>query len=354
MKINDAYSDGEVVFSKSAGDLRITDAGKNAVQISVSVNSTERVSFKATPVNGSIVLRLSEILEACMEDLFSGRHGFMAAIAGLPVVTISAGDLSWSHQVMYGLKPSDRKYESYDLLTRRPAQAATYIDGAEPVTFRWRRLALGFSTELMAEIYFACSGPRTVSLPSPRQTTVIVKDAQLAESFCSYSEIRAAADKAGLEDETITGWSAWVRYHEKTEDGEAATDGGRQDFVLKTGLHHTYLFRNIYGGLDTIYATGNRELSSDGEVVTFVNGLVESELSNDAVRYYEQNSGYIASRSAARFWLDFMGSAERYIYEDGQLRKIIVDENDTKLTEGELSSLKFKWHYADRNNDYNI
>lgn len=133
------------------------------------------------------------------------------------------------------------------------------------------------------------------------------------------------------------------------------TLGAPQEFYLLPSRRHcSYLFRNCYGFFDTIHATGPKSLSSDGEVSTFINGGLESELDNSARLYFEQGTGYIATKDEASFWMDFMRSSERYVIENGTAKKIIIDEGDAKTTIEELSSFKFKWHYADRNNDYNI
>ena len=353
MTINDKYSSGEIVFSASAGDLVVTDAGSDAVSIGVYVNSVLQTEFQVVPMGGKITLRLSDILEACgvgRKAAFSetGR------VWTVPVVKIAVGTLSWSHPVIFGRKSSDRNIVRYDFLTRRSGRCRTFADGLELVASLWSAELGALGSSLMAEIRFAVRPPVTVTLSSPAGP--LRPSGKLAALICcSYSDILTAAENAGCADETITGWSVWVKTVTLDSSGVlVTTEGARQDFSLKTGAHHTYLFRNIYGFFDTIYATGSMVVSSDGEVATFINGGVESELNNAAVRYVEQNTGYISSGADARFWIDFIRSSERYVLEDGEARRIIVDESDAKVTEGELSSFKFKWHYADRNNDYKI
>lgn len=353
MTINDKYSSGEIVFSRNAGDLEVTEAGSDAVSIGVYVDSVLQVEFSVMPIDGKVILRLSDILEACSAGRLMA-FAMRSSVYTLPVVKITIGGLSWSHPVIFGREPSDKDIDKYDFLTRRPETCQTFADGAELAASLWSAALAGTGTMLMAEIRFAVGLPVTVTLPSPLALPS-TRGSLLARICCSYSDILAAAVSAGREDEPIVGWSVWVKRTALDTSGVfVTTSGGKQNFVMRTGLHHTYIFRNTYGTFDTIYATGSKVVSSDGDVSTFINGGVESELGNAAVRYVEQNTGYISSRGYARLWLDFIRSAERYVYEDGEAHRIIVDENDAKVTEGELSSFKFKWHYADRNNDYKI
>ena len=83
----------------------------------------------------------------------------------------------------------------------------------------------------------------------------------------------------------------------------------------------------------------------------FVNSGIEQELENDYSMTFEQNSGHIDSVGMNGYWLEFLAAKERYIIEkDGSERAIVVDEFKTSLTDRTVSSMTFKWHYANPNN----
>lgn len=350
MTINDIYGKYEIVFSRSASDLRVSDAGTSVVPVSVMVDTEEVAAFSVMPYNKEIVLNLSGILEACAAGNLPG----LSSAYIVRNVKITVGGQKWEHLVLFGVKPAKLSVDKYDILTRRPARVMTFRDSVEYVSLKWEFYASqGTGSELLAEIYFMTHLPVQVTLPGP---ALLTARTGMARIDCSYSAVSAAASSAGYGDEVILGWKVWARDVKLSTSGPAVeTLGAPQEFYLLPSRRHcSYLFRNCYGFFDTIHATGPKSLSSDGEVSTFINNGLESELDNSARLYFEQSTGYIATRDEASFWMDFMRSSERYVIESGTAKKIIIDEGDAKTTIEELSSFKFKWHYADRNNDYNI
>lgn len=349
MKISDRYGKDAVVFSRSAEDTEVTGAGKSAVPVAVAVDSEKIIEFRMMPSGGVITLRLPEILDACgigrLPELILGESMYE-----VHRVDITAGDSAWSHHVIFGVEPSEEEL-SGGFLDRRHSQCRTYADGIEMFTF-----FRPSGTSVVLEINFAVNLPLEKEIPiydvKPLSVDTVVR---VAQRVYSYSDVKALADDAGYGDDEIVGWSVCIRTRTADSSGVSVVrDGARRTFRLATGLHYTYIFRNIYGFFDTVYATGSRTISSDGDVTIFRNGRKEHELDNAAVRYVEQNTGYLDTSAAVSLWMDFMASTERYVYENGETRKIIVDEGDAKTTVGELSSFKFKWHYSDRNNDYKI
>lgn len=350
MTINDTYGKYEIVFSRSASDLRVSDAGTSAVPVSVMVDTEEVAAFSVMPYNKEIVLNLSGILESCAAGNLPG----LSSAYIVRVIKITVGGQKWEHLVLFGVKPAKLSVDKYDILTRRPARVMTFRDSVEYVSLKWELYsAPGAGSELLAEVYFMTHLPVQVTLPGP---VLLTSHTGMARIDCSYSAVSAAAASAGYGDEVILGWKVWARDVKFSTSGPAVeTLGAPQEFYLLPSRRHcSYLFRNCYGFFDTIHATGPKSLSSDGEVSTFINGGLESELDNSARLYFEQGTGYIATKDEASFWMDFMRSSERYVIENGTAKKIIIDEGDAKTTIEELSSFKFKWHYADRNNDYNI
>ncbi|MDY6002660.1 MAG: Ig domain-containing protein [Candidatus Cryptobacteroides sp.] len=113
----------------------------------------------------------------------------------------------------------------------------------------------------------------------------------------------------------------------------------------------TYKFLGRKGTYEYVHATGEFRRSIEAETQSFVNSGIERELANDSTLTFEQNAGHVDSAEMGAYWLELLASKERYfIGNDGSEHLIIVDDFDTSLTDGIVSSLTFKWHYA---NPYN-
>lgn len=326
MSFNDPYASGETVYAKSAGNITVSGAGAAPLTLVVRVDGEYVTKFATMPHAGVATVYLRELLVSLSDylelpfDLSKGASGTVA----VKVVTIEAGASTWSHPVMAGYKPGGLEM---DLLTTRPSSCVTYPDGMEPV-FAMRVAGAA----LKAELRFIDGKTDVLQLVPPASD-----GAELIYHDCSYSSLRETAAKAGhIED--ITGWEVYY---------EGSARGKGVKFSVAHGRHYQYVFRNALGTYDTIYATGEKSRSIDSEVRTFVNAGQETELDNDAIIVFEQNSGYVAGIGKAKSWTEFLSSTERYIVENGTLRRIVVEDDDMGLVEGELSSLKFRWHYAD-------
>lgn len=264
MTINDTYGKYEIVFSRSASDLRVSDAGTSAVPVSVMVDTEEVAAFSVMPYNKEIVLNLSGILESCAADNLPG----LSSTYIVRNIKITVGGQKWEHLVLFGVKPAKLSVDKYDILTRRPARVMTFRDSVEYVSLKWEFYsAQGTGSELLAEVYFMTHPPVKVTLPGP---VLLTSHTGMARIDCSFAVVSAAAASAGYGDEVILGWKVWARDVKLSTSGPAVeTLGAPQEFYLLPSRRHcSYLFRNCYGFFDTIHATGPKSLSSDGEVST--------------------------------------------------------------------------------------
>lgn len=108
-------------------------------------------------------------------------------------------------------------------------------------------------------------------------------------------------------------------------------------------------FINTLGGFDTLMMTGKVKLKPGGESKTFMDREVETELSNGYTSYWEVSTGYIDSPGMAAQYQDFLKSAYRWIYQNGEWLRIIVDEYKLEHAPRELNAYTFKYHLAERN-----
>lgn len=123
-----------------------------------------------------------------------------------------------------------------------------------------------------------------------------------------------------------------------------------QRYILRSSnfRDRCFLFQNSLGGFDTIIASGLSTLLPEGEIDTFVNQGHEEELSNDYTSIWQQNTGYIYSSGVAQQWKEFLHSSNRYLYTDGDWKRIVVTEYEIKHKEATLNSYTFKYHLSEK------
>lgn len=349
MQLTDPCAGMSVVFSGDAPDLAVTGAGSSDFSVAVSVDSSTLMTFTMTPHNGSATIKLSRLLDSALPG-HEVQSGLETSEFEVPLVTVAIGSLTWSHRVIRGRRPASAQVPGLGLMTVRPQRSVTYKDGKEIMYFV-KGVHDNGTTWLQCRVYFASGNSADITIPAAALNNSAVP--AIVSVDCSYKVVRGRCDAAGLTSERVTGWSVRARssYTETDSAGNSASkteSGDWQHFSLRDGRHYTYVFRNRSGAFDTIYATGERKLSSDPDTSSFINSDREREVSAQALRSREQNSGYVWSTEAADAWNDFLASPEKYVYEDGTLRGIVYEESDYKVTENELSYLTFSWHYSDR------
>lgn len=110
---------------------------------------------------------------------------------------------------------------------------------------------------------------------------------------------------------------------------------------------HWILFENSLGGIDTIRAYGQCDFTADHTHNIAVIDEVSTEYSVDTERIFEKSTGFLTPQE--RIWLlDFLPSAQKYIFAGNALRPIVVTEDNTAYTEEDLpSEYTFSYKYAD-------
>lgn len=121
-----------------------------------------------------------------------------------------------------------------------------------------------------------------------------------------------------------------------------------QRFVLRNNnyMDKCFLFQNSLGGFDTMVATGISTYIPAGEITTFLNNRVEVELNNSYKSIWQQNTGYIDNERAHRQWREFFNSKNRYFYDNGIWKMIVIDEYEIKHKYADLNSYSFKYHLS--------
>ncbi|MBM6865897.1 hypothetical protein H6A66_12045 [Bacteroides caecigallinarum] len=107
------------------------------------------------------------------------------------------------------------------------------------------------------------------------------------------------------------------------------------------------VFENSLGGFDTFRAYGQQSLTADHEHQLAEINEITDEYNVDTTREFQKNTGHLTDHE--RKWLlDFFPSRQKYLYSSNYLRRIVVTEDDTSYTAGELpSSYTFNYRFAD-------
>lgn len=106
-----------------------------------------------------------------------------------------------------------------------------------------------------------------------------------------------------------------------------------------------FLFESALGGLDTIKLTGVLSQIAEHE---YLAAVINRRTVNHAITpltAFEKNTGIIAGAEYMQWIMDFLGSAVQYHYKNGGWRKIIIMEQESKVTKGRISSFTFKFRY---------
>ena len=83
-------------------------------------------------------------------------------------------------------------------------------------------------------------------------------------------------------------------------------------------------------------------------MATFISGRIESELTNKSKVSFKVNTGRLDSEYAVNLWQDFFMSDERFISEDGQMKRIIVEEGKSEAILQQLADMEFSYHLAEQ------
>ena len=325
---------GSIQFADESSWLTLTTESDDTVTISVmvSVNAftpmQEVSSFETTPNSGIVRLPAGEILRTLTGNGIGMVKGLFAATQG-------TSSCSYSFYVLPCRKFAYKSLAA-TIFTTRPTKSPVY-EGAEDRLYFYRT-----SGEVSTYVRFnyLAGGPSDSYKLNPTYYSPL----RYYDLDISADTMLATASAKGLNVSNIASYDVWIEY-----SGNKSTvysfDIKRMRLPLKT-----YKFLGRRGTYEYIHATGKFSRSIESETQVIVTSGIEEELTNDSTMTFEQNSGHIESAGMGAYWLEFLASKKRYIIEkDGSEKAIIVDEFKTSLTDREVSSLSFTWHYANPN-----
>ena len=325
---------GSIQFADESSWLTLTTESDDTVTISVKFGSRilasqEVLSFDVAPNSGIVRLPAGEILGALMGNGIGMVTGSFTATQG-------SSSCSYSFSVLPCRKFAYKSLAA-TIFTTRPTKSPAY-EGAEDRLYFYRTSG---DVSTYVRFDYLDGGSSTSYKLSP---TYYVSTKYYDLDISTGTMLSTAASK-GLDTSKITGFKIWIEYSGSKSE-TYSFEIRRTRLPLKT-----YKFLGRRGTYEYIHATGKFSRSIESETQVFVNSGIEQELENDYSMTFEQNSGHIDSIGMNGYWLEFLAAKERYIIEkDGSERAIVVDEFKTSLTDRTVSSMTFKWHYANPNN----
>ena len=325
---------GSIQFADESSWLTLTTESDDTVTITVKFGSRilasqEVLSFDVAPNSGIVRLPAGEILGALMGNGIGMVTGSFTATQG-------SSSCSYSFSVLPCRKFAYKSLAA-TIFTTRPVKSPAY-EGAEDRLYFYRTSG---DVSTYVRFDYLDGGSSTSYKLSP---TYYVSTKYYDLDISTGTMLSTAASK-GLDTSKITGFKIWIEYSGSKSE-TYSFEIRRTRLPLKT-----YKFLGRRGTYEYIHATGKFSRSIESETQVFVNSGIEQELENDYSMIFEQNSGHIDSIGMNGYWLEFLAAKERYIIEkDGSERAIVVDEFKTSLTDRTVSSMTFKWHYANPNN----
>lgn len=325
---------GSIQFADESSWLTLTTESDDTVTITVKFGSRilasqEVLSFDVAPNSGIVRLPAGEILRALMGNGIGMVTGSFSATQG-------SSSCSYSFSVLPCRKFAYKSLAA-TIFTTRPTKSPAY-EGAEDRLYYYRTSG---DVSTYVRFDYLDGGSSTSYKLSP---TYYVSTKYYDLDISTGTMLSTAASK-GLDTSKITGFKIWIEYSGSKSE-TYSFEIRRTRLPLKT-----YKFLGRRGTYEYIHATGKFSRSIESETQVFVNSGIEQELENDYSMTFEQNSGHIDSVGMNGYWLEFLAAKERYIIEkDGSERAIVVDEFKTSLTDRTVSSMTFKWHYANPNN----
>ena len=316
--IND-ISDHDVYLSRDMEDLSLSTDSEAKITVSFSTDSRS-VSFILSPYDHSLSIRTRDILEnlipageitnvivSAASDDGSAEIPFLAILGGMG----SDGKTSMNRDIILSTRPQVcRLYDGLANLCSVPVLLAPK-DCTDVIS--WVVYPRG-----LRPVEFIPHIERNISFQT---LTVFNLPVSAIQDF--PAGIRAVDFCIGAQT---------LRYIVMKSD--ARTD--------------VFRFRNQFGMMDIIYANGG--LSSDIESTQYSSVAINDEDISCAVDFIQKkssNSGLIATMDGVRFWEDFFRSAEHYIFEDKDWKRIILDDiSSGNNQKGRISSFSFSWHYA--------
>lgn len=358
--------DQRFVFSKNASPITIRDIKGVSIDITITYRDADYTMTLSPDSSQSIKLDMQEILRSLAPKAYEMGELFnyiCPAFNQNNLVTITASgtmdeEISANLYVFGGgIAASYPTLENHIWLTWRPEICTTYPNGYEELVAILNPHAID-GVEIGKPFRFRTLGK--VYLSNGEDVVVVLSDSNISTSNRAHTvRVNVSASRVGeilhndYSEYDINDIAAYDVYGEFCTLADGVLQTGTpaaQRFILKPGRSNIkcFMFRNSLGVADTVYSTGSFTRIVSPDVATFISGRIESELTNKSKGSFKVNTGRLDSEYAVNLWQDFFMSDERFISEDGQMKRIIVEEGKSEAILQQLADMEFSYHLAEQ------
>lgn len=346
----------EIIFSRTAKDLVVTDIPSNRLEIYFTYND-RKFGFEARTYNGTYTLKLSEVLKALEDDTIApdvpGGGVTVIFPPRLKIEFLVSGEVESQLYINWvpGYCKENIGYREQLLncvfwWTMRPQVAYTYtwsreiLQLAVPEYFKE-----DYDIEICVDIHFAKQGKKRLTY----HTIPYNAAARLVAVDVSYHHIENLACLSGYSAGHILAYDVIG-----IVNGEEDLPLGQRFIVAPKDRNvRGWFFRNSLGAFDTVYSLGSVARAIESDVKTFTTNTKELEFINLSKETYSIDTGYIKNQKELNLWYEFLRSTERYvILPDNTISRIIVDESDSKKILNEVGSLTFRCRMSEEVEGY--
>lgn len=368
MNISGYNLDQAFVLSRNASPITISDIESISITVTVLFQGASYTMTLSPDSSGTATLDLQGILRSLapkigtMDRLETYRFTPVGSNNTITITAVGESDEEVSVNLIAidgGIdgNPGLDQLENIIWLTWRDEESKTYISGYEQLSMLIHTpsvpdLAEGqlFRHRTLAKVY----------LNTGEDVIVELSDGMVSQASNLYllqvnTSLRRVAD---ILHENYSEYSAgdilaYDIYGEfcKLNDDIIMTDVPMAQRFIATRARRNFkcfVFRNRLGVPDTIFSTGSFTKILTPDVDTFISGRTESELTNKSKESFRVNAGLLDSILQINQWQDFFLSEERYIFEDDQLKKIIVEEGKSEAKLQSLNDMEFTYHLAEQ------
>lgn len=349
-------------FSRNAFPLSITEIESTSINVTVTFDGADYNMTLTPDSTGSVVLDLQEICRSLSPKVVSapdprstGRFTLLSSNVTISASGNSDDTISQSFIVIDGgvgdnLYPGE--FQNSAWWTWRPEIFRAQKIGCDFLycllnTYEIETDATLFAHHTYAKLYMNSGEEVIVDLFTGM---VSPESSYLLSVRVSYDRICDLLESTEYDPSDIVAYDVYGAYTLLNSTLLLNESPPVQRFILQPTSQKAkcFIFRNQMGVFDTVYSHGLFSRIVTPDVKTFITGRVESETNNNSKVSFKVNSGYIDSVNLVNQWQDFFLSDERYIVEDGSLKRIIVEEGKIDTKDLQLNNIEFTYHLAEQ------
>lgn len=351
-----------VIFAGDKVALIISDiASSDPIDVAITVEGNPSTArFHLTPIlvelPASYALRINvdEVIKALVPEVqISLTTSSILTCRSLSGISVIASNDSGEQCELNGyyLSRGSRNVGSRSWLTMRDVVSDTFRGASERLSAMYVEKNNSATLKLWADVWFDSQPPVTTQL-----TSYVLSDSPvIIDAVFTLSDIEALPEVAAVMEK-----GAEIAAYDIGINEKASSSGSISPQVLKYIVrprrfivrrydprYREFLFVNRFGVADRVIAYGSIERTLSGESGSFINSGIEKEVSGNIRETFSVSSGRLRTAREVATWLDFLESTQRYIFEDGGIKRIVIESYQTDLKTGASGKVSFAYRLSE-------